>query len=737
MKNAAYYLKIVYVFCMFFLIVTDRSLLNAQDEDLSVLRNWYQYTDKENALYHHLAEESFQYLSERTVAIAQLSTKSDWEKRQKAVREKLMKIIGPFPEKTPLNPHITETLIKDGYKMEKLYYESQPDFFVTAGLFIPDNLKGKTPAVIYCSGHSDDGFRSIAYQRVILNLVNKGFIVLAFDPVSQGERWQYLDPDFGISKIGGPTLEHSYPGAQCFLNGSSLARYMIWDGIRAIDYLLTREEVDPERIGITGRSGGGTQSSYIAACDDRILAAAPEGFITSTQRLLESIGPQDAEQNFYHGLVNGIDHADLLEVRAPKPALVITTTRDFFSIQGARETAAEIQRVYQAYGQPENFQMIEDDDVHASTKANRERMYAFFQKYLNLPGDSSDENVTYLSREELRVTTTGQVMKDLGGESIFSLNLKQVRDDLEALRKKRRVSNRKPDDIVARAVMLSGYRRPDPKRTAVFTGRYQREGYTIEKYFIRGEGDYPLPFLLVKPNDPGPFPVILYLHDDDKQKEALPGGQIEWFVNKGYMVIAPDLLGRGEIGPERFQGDAYDFKPGRAPYNIWFLSVQNARSIVGIQAADVVRLVNYVKSRDDINKQKIFGVARGEICPVLSHAAAFDNSIARIALFDPLVSYQSLVLNTYYLPKFMPAAVAGAIPDYDLADLYTAIAPRRLLLVNVVNQIDQLLGTSDREAAFESVREIYGSYNAGDAFVLRDMESYQSLDDVLGNWLND
>jgi hypothetical protein len=202
-------------------------------------------------------------------------------------------------------------------------------------------------------------------------------------------------------------------------------------------------------------------------------------------------------------------------------------------------------------------------------------------------------------------------------------------------------------------------------------------------------------------------------------------------------VVAPDLLGRGEIGPEQFQGDAYDFKPGRAPYNIWFLSIQNARSIVGIHAADVVSIVHYLKSRDDVNKQKIFGVARGEICPILSHAAAFDNSIAKIALFKPLVSYQSLVLNKYYLPKFMPAAVAGSIPEYDITDLYAAIAPRKMLLVNVVNQIDQPLGKSDREAAFENVREIYKSYDAEDKFVLRNMELYHSLDDVLVDWLND
>ncbi len=738
MKNTNSYPEIVFLFCIFFLLITSPFILNAQNEDLSVLKNWYKHTDKENALYHHMAEEAFQYLKERVEAVSKLSGQSDWQKRQMLVREKLMKTVGPFPKKTPLNPKITETLIKDGYKIEKLYYESQPDFYVTACLFIPDNLEEKTPAVIYCSGHTDDAFRSMAYQRVILNLVKKGFIVFAFDPVSQGERWQYFDPDFGKSKIGGSTSEHSYSGAQCFLNGSSQARYMIWDGIRAVDYLLTREEVDPERIGITGRSGGGTQSSYIAAMDERILAVAPECYISGIQRLLESIGPQDAEQNFYHGLANGIDHADLLEVRAPKPALLITTTRDFFSIQGARETADEIKGAYQAFEKPENFQLIEDDEVHTSTKANRERMYAFFQKFLNLPGNSNDEEIAYLSREELRVTRTGQVMTDMGGETIFSLNLKQARESLKKLKTNRRNSGWKPDDVVIIAAKQSGYRKPDPKKEAVFTGRYQREGYAIEKYFIKGEGKYPLPFLLVKPDGQGPFPVILYLHDEEKHKEAQPGSEIEWFVKKGYMVIAPDLLGRGEIRPERFRGDSYNFGPGgRAPYNIWFLSIHIARSIVGIQSGDVVGIVNYIKSRDDVNKQKIFGVARGEISPVLSHAAAFDNSIAKIALFDPLVSYQSLVLNKYYIPKFMLAAVAGSIPKYDLADLYAAIAPRKVLLVNVVNQIDQPMGKSDREAAFERIKEVYKTHNAEDKFVLRDMEFDHSLDDVLADWLND
>ena len=125
------------------------------------------------------------------------------------------------------------------------------------------------------------------YQQPLLNLVKKGFIVLAIDPIGQGERLQYFDPVKGESTIGSSTLEHSYPSVQVFLIGKSVARYFIWDGIRGIDYLVSRKEVDPKRIGVHGLSGGGTQTAYISALDERVVASAPAGYITSYRRLLE------------------------------------------------------------------------------------------------------------------------------------------------------------------------------------------------------------------------------------------------------------------------------------------------------------------------------------------------------------------------------------------------------------------------------------------------------------------
>ena len=204
-------------------------------EDLSVLNGWAHYADAPNAAYRHLSRQAFEHLQKRADAVGRLQTAEQWRERQEEVRETLMDLVGPFPEKTPLNARVVGEIKKDGYHVEKLLYESVPGYYVTAALFVPGGLEGKAPAVLYTSGHSALGFRNEPYQHVILNLVRKGFVVLAIDPVGQGERLQYFDPVTLEPMPGGNTNQHSYAGAQAFISGSSMARYMIWDGIRGID----------------------------------------------------------------------------------------------------------------------------------------------------------------------------------------------------------------------------------------------------------------------------------------------------------------------------------------------------------------------------------------------------------------------------------------------------------------------------------------------------------------------
>jgi hypothetical protein len=705
------------------------NIISAQNE-LDVIRNnWLLFTDAPNSLYHHLTGEAFKLLDNRAEAINRLKTREEWEQRQKFVRETLWDIVGPFPEKTPLNAKITGKVKKRDYLIENVIYESLPGFYVTASLFIPDNVKKPAPAVLFCSGHSTGVYRLPSYQMPLLNLVKKGFIVLAIDPIGQGERLQYFDPDKGASTIGSSTLEHSYPSPQVYLIGKSVARYFIWDGIRGIDYLVSRKEVDPKRIGVHGLSGGGTQSAYISAMDERVAAAAPAGYITSYTRLMESVGVQDGEQNFYHEISRGIDHPDFIEIRAPKPTLIMATTRDFFSIQGSRETLNEVKKVYQLFGKPDNVEITEDDSGHGYTKKNREAMYAFFRKHLQLPGSAAEEEVDFPSAQELQKTPTGQLSTSLKGETVFSLNRKEGELFIDQLWDKRHDLPAYLAEIVSSAKEYCGYRNPEGSSNPIFTGRIQREGYSIEKHFIKGEGDYVIPYLLMIPASPGKK-ALIYLNQAGKSAQAAPGGEMEWFVKQGFTVLAPDLIGTGEMGPGVFTGDAYI---DSISYNVWYTSIIIGRSIVGIRAGDVVRLVRLLKEERKLSD--VYALARKEMSPVLIHAAAFEPAVAGIALLDPISSYQSVVMNSFYNPKFVFSMVPGALKAYDLPDLEATLAPRKLLIADVT---DGSGSTSDNESInrdLDIVRKAYRSANANGQLIITSVKPDNRKYDVFLEWI--
>ncbi len=154
-----------------------------------------------------------------------------------------------------------------------------------------------------------------------------------------------------------------------------------------------------------------------------------------------------------------------------------------------------------------------------------------------------------------------------------------------------------------------------------------------------------------KPNNK----ALIYLHPSGKSAEASVGGEMEWFVKNGFTVLAPDMIGVGEMGPGDFRGDSYI---GGVSYNVWFASMLIGRSIVGIRAGDVVRLAGLLKRNNEINE--VYGIARREMAPVLLHAAAFDPAITRIALIEPYSSYLSIVMNRYYEPGFIHSVRSGS-----------------------------------------------------------------------------
>ncbi|HEU4471072.1 MAG TPA: acetylxylan esterase [Flavisolibacter sp.] len=688
---------------IFFSIVVCFSVfcqVQAQKE-LEVVKSWIHYSDAPNSLYHYIAGQAYGYLDRRAETVGRINTAAGWQERQKWLKTTIAQAVGTFPAKTPLNAKLLRTVDKEGYKIEHIVFESQPGYYVTSSLFLPKTaVSNKAPAIIYCSGHSSTGYRS--YQNVILNLVKKGFVVFAFDPAGQGERLQYLNEQTGKSSFRWPAWEHSYAGAQLFMTGNTLARNFTWDGIRAIDYLVTRPEVDTSRIGITGRSGGGTQSAYIAAMDERIKAVAPENYITNFKRLFQTIGPQDAEQDFLYGIQKGLDIADLLAVRAPKPALLIATTQDMFPIQGAMETAAEVSRIYKAFGRAANFAMVSDDAPHASTKKNREAMYAFFQKSLANPGSAKDEETVPLTQEELRVTETGQVSTALKSETIYSLNYLDAGKRMQQLEAARKQYPARFPQVIAAAKKLSGYAEPRIS-SPLFAGRFQKQGYAIEKYALEGEGGYPIPYLLFKPEIPT-GKALVYLHPSGKFGDTASDGTIAWLVKQGITVLSPDIVGTGEMGPGSFKGDSYI---DSVAFNTWFASVLIGRSIVGIQAADIVRLGRVLKNNASI--KEVYGLAHKQMAPSLLHAAAFDKVFSAVALIEPYSSYRSMVMNPQYQEQFLFSTVPASIGEYDLPDLAASLAPRKLLVAGMTDGN----GSSEQPADIEKdMKVIRGAYDA-------------------------
>ncbi len=717
---------------IFMLLTLISTVVFSQEATLNVLNSWKKHSDVKNALYHYYLSQAIKLTDEREANVAKLATKADWEKRIKDVKEKLKYAIGNFPSKTPLNAKIVGISEKEDYTVEKIIFESRPDFYVTAALYIPKNLKGKAPAILHTIGHSLKAFKRHHYQRSAINFVKKGFVVLTFDPIGQDERVQYYSKELDKSEIGGTSVEHMYMGLQTLLVGKSLSNYFVWDGIRAIDYLVSRKEVDTTRIGITGLSGGGTQAAFIAAADERVYATAPSCFITSMKRLFESIGPQDAEQNLYNGFANKIDFADLLEVRVPKPALVATTSRDFFSTQGATETEKEVQRVYNIFGAKDDFGRVEADSTHSMPSLNREARHRFFQKNLRLPGDPSDVEVKYLDKE-LQITETGQVSTSLGGETVFSLNKKEAEKLITKLEQSRKGLDKHLKAIKKTAKELSGYLKPNEVEDIVFTGRFQRSGYSVERYFIKGEGEYPIPFVLYLPNKITDAP-ILYLNEDGKSREDKVSNDItdeirediEELIKQGHPVVAADLIGFGEMKQKGTPWSRFGKEYGSIDYSNFFAAAQLNKSLVGIHAGDIERLAMFIKQDKRLKSKKIYAIAFGRLLTTsLLHASAFEKEFDKVVLVNPTLSYSAIVTNRYFYSNSLSFIVPGALTAYDLPDLMATITPNKLVLINVRNHVEDIVSDTILEKEIKVVKDAFAKSSFSDNLTILKQKNVQ------------
>jgi dienelactone hydrolase len=631
---------------------------------------------------------AYEALDRRQKAYEALKTPEQIALYQQQMRSTFVEHLGGFPERTPLNPRTVGTLVADGFTIEKVIYESQPRHYVTALLYLPTATVAKPPfpAVLVPSGHSANGKAADYNQQVAMLLARHGIAALCYDPIGQGERSQIL------GSAGQPryrsTTEHTLVGAGSIPLGRSTATFRIFDCVRSIDYLASRGDIDITKIGVTGCSGGGTLTSYLMALDERVACAAPSCYLTSFRRLIDTIGPQDAEQNIHGQLAFGMDHADYLMLRAPKPTLILASTEDFFDISGTWDTFRQAKRLYTRLGFAERVELVETDAKHGYPQPQREAMLRWMRRWLaDIDEPASEPELKTRPDAELLCTPRGQVMLMEGARSVAELNV-ELNRQLEARRRELWGAGRdNADKALAEVRRLAGIRplADLPETRQRTTGSLQRQGYQIEKLMLEPEPGILLPGLLFRPTKPSGRRV-LYLNGDGKEADAAVEGPIEKLAQAGDLVLAVDLRGTGETGP--------------AESNIWggdwdsiFLSYLLGRSLVGMRAEDALVSARFLadveffdqrseqssdqrSAQKTAQKTKIDLVAIGAASVPTLHAAAVESSLfGEIKLRGGLRSWGNVVENPAASGQLVNT-VHGALVAYDLTDLVDSLSGR-------------------------------------------------------------
>jgi cephalosporin-C deacetylase-like acetyl esterase len=610
-----------------------------------------------------------------------LKTIDDITAYQKERRDYILKVIGKtFDRTTPLNPKITKTFQKgesdkNGYKVEMLVFETAPKFYASAAVYIPDEKRFQPPypAVLVVCGHSKTGKGYERYQQVPALAASNGLLAMTLDPIDQGERSQRLDEN-GKPKAQS-VAAHNVVGAQSIPLGRNAATFEIWDMMRAIDYLQSRSDVIKDKIGTTGTSGGGTQTSYIMALDDRVAVAVPSCYICNLFNLTGGIGPQDAEQNLFGQLAFGLDHADYGIIRAPKPILIETATADFFPSGDAWEAFRNIKRIYDRFELGEQADITETDGEHGWHKNMRQQSIRWFLRWLAGRNEAVFEadDMPITPDKEFLATETGEVMKIDGARSAFDLN-RDYNEELLAARKAKN-ANRSKEELKNTVRIITGIRpldsipsckEKDLKNNALapIPPVFESLVSKIEQHIFitdnSGNNAVELPaFVFVPKENKG---TTTFLLCDKGKNTAIE--QTAALLKEGKTVIALDLRGLGETQAvnsayyrhNQFGTDGCDY------YRAYLLG----KSYLGMRTEDLLAVAKKFQKEG----QKFDIAADGEICGTVAiHAAFLEPALfSSVKLLNPVRSWYEFVKQGD-APYPITNIVHGALLEYDLPDL--------------------------------------------------------------------
>lgn len=639
--------------------------------------------DVKDQLRQHIYSRSAEAFAAGDRARDEIADAGQLELRNSRMRSAFLQSLGGLPSSdAPLDPRITGTLRGDGYSIENVMFASRPGHWVTANLYIPDGIAAPTAAVLHLCGHNPMAKQAELYQSVSQHLVRAGLIVLTMDPIGQGERLSYYDRDVAKPGVAASTREHEYAGRQCLPLGDCLARYFIHDAMRAVDYLCSRPEVDPAKIGATGCSGGGTQTSMLMLCDPRIAAAAPAAFIMNRESYMYAGQAQDAEQ-IWPGLTKlGFDHEDILMAMAPRPALVLAAQYDFFPIEGTRRTVERTRRFWDMYDGDARLEYFEDACVHGYSPAMAKAAAGFFSRHLlGRQPDCVWEGIRPVAPELLWCTASGQVRGDRDdAQAVHEANCGRLAE-LERAASATPDSARKERALAWLRDRVFGGRKPcplNPRRMPL--GRLDDagdggtdDGVTAESVLWWSQTGLFNHGFLFRPGEGerSDLPVTIALWARGTKSI---GPRIDWIREtcaSGRAVLVLDVSGDGAVAPNSVSTHGlHDFFGTIHKLAIDLLWLDD--SLAALRTFDVLRALDLVdwlgggaSGNGDI---RLYAEGRFSLYGQL--AEQLDDRLKRVEVADGLDSMAELVRSRYYdVSDSESVLLPGMLRYFDLPDL--------------------------------------------------------------------
>ena len=557
-----------------------------------------------------------------------------WEERRLEVRRHVLRSLGldPLPERLPLRPTITATLERNGYVVHRLWWQTWPDVWASGYLYLPAEIKAPAPAVLCPHGHWEHGAKNPVVQTRCIVLAKMGYVVLAVDSVHVH---QY---EIGLTPLS----------------------VMTWNNIRALDYLLERGDVDPERIGCTGCSGGGQQTIYLMAIEDRIKAAVPVCMVCYFKRIL-AIDSAHCHCNHVPQMMRHTDKPEMCAVFAPRPALFLCVTQDWtkwFPEDGFPDIAG----VYELYGARERTDVQQWEWKHDYNQEMRERAYGWFERWLR------GRDVTTVPEPEVQ-TEEVATLANMGGPPEGAQPVIEVRHDYVArlgfptIAAADKADQRKA--LFARrellAELLAESTLPREKPDSERLRRRKLGPHTAQLLTIETEAGVSVPAAYVAAEKPGASGVVLACPDGFASLmlggEASPVAQL---AEEGWAVLAVD---------PRFYGEWGQF---RQPWTLTGLLI--GRDVAAMAACDLRAAAAWLGAQRRVDPAQVYCVAEGPLGVSALLAAALDQGIAGVSVTQA---------GGLYRDRADHPPIGRLLTVADLPEVVELIAPRPVWLSGV------------------------------------------------------